>query len=78
MKRISTILVASLFALGAAVPAFAWTTHNTANLNHGTQLVAGAGVHKIAMASEEGSEGGEEPEQPAEPQQPPSTDDGGE
>ena len=78
MKRVSSILVASLFAFGVAVPAFAWTNH-AANANHGTEIVAGAGVHKIAMASEEGSsEGGAEPDQPAEPQQPPSSDEGGE
>lgn len=75
MKRVSSILVASLFAFGLAVPAFAWTNH-AANSNHGTEIVAGAGVHKIVMASEEGSsEGGAEP---AEPQQPPSSDEGGE
>jgi hypothetical protein len=78
MKRVSSILVASLFALGAAVPAFAWTNH-TSNANQPTEIVAGAGIHKVAMASEEGSsEGSAQPDQPSEPQQPPSSDDGGE
>lgn len=73
MRRASSILVASLFAVGAAAPAFAWT-HGTANVNHGAKLVAGAGVHKTAIASdEEGTDGSSQPDQPA---QPPSTDDG--
>lgn len=78
MKRVSSFLVASLFALGVAVPSFAGTNH-AANASHGTEIVAGAGLHKIVMASEEGSaEGGSQPDQPAEPQQPPSSDEGGE
>lgn len=77
MKRVSSILVASLFALGAAVPAFAWT-HQGVAAKHGTQLVAAAGVHKIAMANDEDSSGeGQQPDQPSQPAQPPSSDDGG-
>jgi hypothetical protein len=73
MKRVSSILVASVFAFGAAVPAFAWT-NSAANLNHGTKLIAGAGVHKTAVVSDEDSSDGSQ--QPEQPQQPPSSDDG--
>lgn len=72
MKRVSSILVASLFAFGAAVPAFA-STHGAANPNHGTKLIAGAGVHKTAVVSDEDSSDGSQ--QPDQPQQP-SSDDG--
>lgn len=73
MKRVSSILVASLFALGAAVPALA-RTHGAANPNHMTKLIASAGVHKTTVASDDdGSDGSS---QPAEPQEPSGSDDG--
>lgn len=72
MKRVSSILAASLFALGAALPAIA-ATHGAANVRHETKMIAGAGVHKTAVvADEDSSDGGQQPDQP----QQPSSDDG--
>ncbi len=72
MKRVSSILVASLFAFGAAMPALA-SVHGAANLRHGTKLIAAAGVHKTAaVADEDSSDGSQQPDQP----QQPSSDDG--
>ncbi len=72
MKRVSSILAASLFALGAAVPAFAHTHAATSTAN-GTKVVA-AGVHKTAVVSDDDSSGGSP--QPDQPQQPSGSDDG--